>query len=34
MLNLILIALGCEYLQGYYFGRPMPQNEVADLLQK
>ncbi len=29
-----LIALGCKYLQGYYFGRPMPHNSVADLLQK
>jgi EAL domain-containing protein (putative c-di-GMP-specific phosphodiesterase class I) len=29
-----LIGLGCEYLQGYYFSRPIPQSEVADLLQK
>ncbi|MGD8209894.1 MAG: EAL domain-containing protein, partial [Desulfobacterales bacterium] len=29
-----LIALDCEYLQGYYFSRPVPQREVADLLQK
>ncbi len=29
-----LIALGCEYLQGYYFSRPIPHNEVADMLQK
>jgi diguanylate cyclase (GGDEF)-like protein/PAS domain S-box-containing protein len=29
-----LIALNCEYLQGYYFSRPVPQSEVADLLQK
>jgi EAL domain-containing protein (putative c-di-GMP-specific phosphodiesterase class I) len=29
-----LIALGCEYLQGYYFSRPIPQSEVADILQK
>jgi EAL domain-containing protein (putative c-di-GMP-specific phosphodiesterase class I) len=29
-----LIALNCEYLQGYYFSRPVPQNEVAGLLQK
>jgi diguanylate cyclase (GGDEF)-like protein/PAS domain S-box-containing protein len=29
-----LIALGCEYLQGYYFSRPIPHSEVADLLQK
>jgi diguanylate cyclase (GGDEF)-like protein/PAS domain S-box-containing protein len=28
-----LIALGCEYLQGYYFSRPIPQREVADMLQ-
>jgi diguanylate cyclase (GGDEF)-like protein len=29
-----LIALGCEYLQGYYFSRPVPQSEVEDILQK
>ena len=29
-----LIALGCEYLQGYYFSRPIPQSEVADILEK
>jgi diguanylate cyclase (GGDEF)-like protein/PAS domain S-box-containing protein len=29
-----LIALGCEYLQGYYFSRPIPQSEVGDILQK
>ena len=29
-----LIALGCEYLQGYYFSRPIPHSEVADMLQK
>ena len=29
-----LIALGCEFLQGYYFSRPIPHSEVADMLQK
>ena len=29
-----LIALGCEYLQGYYFSRPVPHGEVLDILQK
>lgn len=29
-----LSALGCEYLQGYYFSRPVPPSEVADILQK
>ena len=29
-----LTALGCEYLQGYYFSRPIPHSEVADILQK
>ena len=29
-----LTALGCEYLQGYYFSRPIPQGEVGDILQK
>jgi EAL domain-containing protein (putative c-di-GMP-specific phosphodiesterase class I) len=28
-----LTALGCEYLQGYYFSRPIPQSEVAYKLQ-
>ena len=28
-----LIALGCEYLQGYYFSRPLPWREVARNLQ-
>lgn len=27
-----LAALGCEYFQGYYFGRPIPHNEVVELL--
>jgi diguanylate cyclase (GGDEF)-like protein/PAS domain S-box-containing protein len=29
-----LTGLGCEYLQGYYFSRPIPPNEVVDILQK
>jgi EAL domain-containing protein (putative c-di-GMP-specific phosphodiesterase class I) len=29
-----LTALGCEYLQGYYYSRPIPQNEVVDILDK
>ena len=29
-----LAALGCEYLQGYYFSRPIPHGEVEDLLRK
>ena len=29
-----LIALGCEYIQGYYYGRPMPQSEVAEIIKK
>ncbi len=29
-----LAALGCEYLQGYYFSRPIPHGEVEGLLQK
>ena len=28
-----LTALGCEYLQGYYFSRPVPHGEVEGLLQ-
>ena len=27
-----LAALGCEYLQGYYFSRPVPHDQVEDLL--
>ncbi len=29
-----LIALGCEYLQGYNFSRPLPGNEVVKLLKE
>lgn len=29
-----LTALGCEYLQGYYFSRPVPQEEVQRMLRK
>ncbi|MDX2495099.1 MAG: EAL domain-containing protein [Desulfuromusa sp.] len=29
-----LIALGCEYLQGYYFSRPVSHNKVTEILQK
>jgi predicted signal transduction protein with EAL and GGDEF domain len=29
-----LSALGCEYLQGYYYSRPIPSDEVPELLQK
>jgi EAL domain-containing protein (putative c-di-GMP-specific phosphodiesterase class I) len=27
-----LIALGCEYLQGYYYSRPVPAQEVVSML--
>ena len=29
-----LKALGCEYLQGYYFSRPIPQAKITEILQK
>ncbi len=29
-----LIALDCEYLQGYYFSRPIPHAKVSEILQK
>ncbi len=29
-----LTALGCEFLQGYYFSRPIPPSEVVDILSK
>jgi diguanylate cyclase (GGDEF)-like protein/PAS domain S-box-containing protein len=28
-----LTALGCEYLQGYYFSRPIPHGEAAKMMQ-
>jgi EAL domain-containing protein (putative c-di-GMP-specific phosphodiesterase class I) len=28
-----LIALGCEYLQGYYFSRPIPHDEAEKMMQ-
>lgn len=29
-----LIALGCEYLQGYYFSHPLPGNKVVTILKE
>ena len=29
----LLSAQGCEYLQGYYFSRPVPADEVVDMLR-
>ncbi|MBI9090830.1 MAG: EAL domain-containing protein [Desulfobacterium sp.] len=29
-----LIAWGCEYLQGYYYSRPIPGNKIADILKE
>lgn len=29
-----LINLGCDYLQGYYYSRPVPENEYIDFLEK
>jgi diguanylate cyclase (GGDEF)-like protein len=29
-----LTMLGCEYLQGYYFSRPVPQKEIINILKK
>jgi diguanylate cyclase (GGDEF)-like protein len=28
-----LIKLGCEYLQGYYFSRPIPCDKISEILQ-
>lgn len=29
-----LMEAGCDYVQGYYFARPMPEDEFAELLQR
>jgi EAL domain-containing protein (putative c-di-GMP-specific phosphodiesterase class I) len=29
-----MTKLGCEYLQGYYFSRPVPQSEIIDMLKQ
>ena len=29
-----LLALGCDYLQGYYYSKPCPFNEFLPLLKK
>ena len=29
----ILKKLGCEYLQGYYFSKPLPKNEFIRLIE-
>jgi EAL domain-containing protein (putative c-di-GMP-specific phosphodiesterase class I) len=29
-----LIKMGCDYLQGYYFSKPLPQNEIMDFIEK
>jgi EAL domain-containing protein (putative c-di-GMP-specific phosphodiesterase class I) len=28
-----LRQLGCKYLQGFHFGRPMPVEQIGDLLR-
>ena len=28
----LLSELGCDYLQGYYFSKPVPENEFLKLL--
>jgi len=30
----VLSELGCDYLQGYALGRPMPPDKIRTLLQK
>jgi EAL domain-containing protein (putative c-di-GMP-specific phosphodiesterase class I) len=29
-----LIKMGCDYLQGYYFSKPLPQKEIMDFIEK
>lgn len=29
-----LKSVGCDYIQGYYFGKPQPAEDFAALLQK
>jgi len=29
-----LMSLGCDYLQGYYYSRPVPKNEYLELMKK
>ena len=28
-----LIALGCDYLQGYYYSRPIPKDKFLEFIQ-
>lgn len=29
----IIAELGCDIIQGYYFSKPLPENEVEDLFR-